>query len=257
MTVPLNDPQLLQRAVERLKSDAVDDGYTLREVVALACHILADEGHGHGLAGQITVRAEKAGTFYTQRMGLGFHEINAANLLLVDEDLNVLHGEGMANPANRFHAWVYRARPDVGCVIHTHPFHVSAFAMLEQPIVVSHMDTCLLYEDCAFLPKWPGLPFGDDEGEIIANALGNKRALLLGHHGLLAVCRDVREATLIALALERAASLQLAAQAAGAVVPIEPEAARAAHDWLLNPDRVRKVFAYLARQALRSHHDCV
>ncbi|MDO2305726.1 class II aldolase/adducin family protein, partial [Escherichia coli] len=38
---------------------------------------------------------------------------------MVDEDLNVLHGHGMANPANRFHSWVYRARPDVNCIIHT------------------------------------------------------------------------------------------------------------------------------------------
>jgi L-fuculose-phosphate aldolase len=56
--------------------------------VALTCRALFDGGHDSGLAGQITARAEQPGTFYTQRLGLGFDEITAGNLLLVDEDLN-------------------------------------------------------------------------------------------------------------------------------------------------------------------------
>ena len=51
-----------------------------------------------------------------------------------------LSGDGMANPANRFHSWIYRARPDVQCIVHTHAFHVAALSMLEVPLVVSHMD---------------------------------------------------------------------------------------------------------------------
>ena len=78
-----------------------DAGWTLRQKVALTCRALFDGGHDSGLAGQITARAEQPGTFYTQRLGLGFDEITAGNLLLVDEDLNVLSGHGMANPATR------------------------------------------------------------------------------------------------------------------------------------------------------------
>jgi len=61
------------------------------------------------LAGQITARAEQTGNYYTQRLGLGFDEITASNLLEVNEDLVVLSGDGIANPANRFHTWIYRA----------------------------------------------------------------------------------------------------------------------------------------------------
>ena len=46
---------------------------------------LFDAGHDSGLAGQITARAEADGTYYTQRLGLGFDEITAGNLLLVAE----------------------------------------------------------------------------------------------------------------------------------------------------------------------------
>ncbi len=124
-----------------------------RQKLALTCRILFEGGHDSGLAGQITCRAEEPGTYYTQQLGLGFDEISASNLLRVDEDLKVLQGQGMANPANRFHSWVYRARPDVNCIIHTHPLHAAALSMLEVPLAVSHMDLCPLYDDCAFLPS--------------------------------------------------------------------------------------------------------
>ena len=62
--------------------------WSTREKLALSCRILFDAGHDSGLAGQITARAGEPGTYYTQQLGLGFDEITASNLLLVDEDLN-------------------------------------------------------------------------------------------------------------------------------------------------------------------------
>ncbi|MGV0554613.1 class II aldolase/adducin family protein, partial [Mycobacterium kansasii] len=112
---------LMRRAAEQLTAlqskDAADAPLTTRQKLALTCRALFDAGHDSGLAGQITARAERDGTYYTQRLGLGFDEITDANLLLVDEDLNVLEGDGIANPANRFHSWIYRARPDVQCIV--------------------------------------------------------------------------------------------------------------------------------------------
>ena len=129
--------ELMRRAAEQLTANVADSQLTTRQKLALTCRALFDGGHDSGLAGQITARAEEPGTYYTQRLGLGFDEITDANLLLVDEDLNVLAGDGMANPANRFHSWNYRARPDVGCIVHTHAFHVAALSMLEVPLIRS------------------------------------------------------------------------------------------------------------------------
>ena len=93
--------------------------------LALACRILAAEEHGSALAGQLTARGDEPGTYWTMRFGLGLDEISADNLLLVDDDLNVIDGDGMPNPSNRFHLWIYRKRPEVASIIHTHPPHVS------------------------------------------------------------------------------------------------------------------------------------
>lgn len=249
--------ELMRRAQERLDAESADPELGIRQKIAITCRALFDAGHDSGLAGQITARAEQSGTYYTQRLGLGFDEITEDNLLLVDEDLTVLEGSGMANPANRFHSWIYRARPDVQCIVHTHPFHVAALSMLEVPLVISHMDTTALYEDCAFLANWPGVPVGNEEGEIITNALGDKKAVLLAHHGQVVAGASVEEACSLAVLIERAAKLQLAAMAAGTVKELPLELAREAHDWILTPSRSRANFAYYARRTLVRHPDAL
>jgi L-fuculose-phosphate aldolase len=254
-TFTASKAELIRRAQDRLAADVAESEWTVRQKVALTCRVLFDGGHDSGLAGQITARAERPGAYYTQRLGLGFDEVTEGNLLTVDEDLNVLEGDGTANPANRFHSWVYRARSDVQCIVHTHAFHAAALSMLEVPLVVSQMDTTPLYGDCAFLAEWPGVPVGNEEGQIISAALGNKKAILLAHHGQLVAGASVEEACSLAVLIERAAKLQLAAMAAGTIKELPERLAREAHDWTLNPKRSQANFAYYARRALARHSD--
>ena len=256
-TLDDSKPDLMRRALDGLNRHVADSGLSTRAKTALTCRALFDAGHDSGLAGQITARAERPGTYYTQQLGLGFDEITEDNLLLVDEDLNVLAGTGMANPANRFHSWIYRGRPDVNCIVHTHPFHVAALSMLEVPLIVSHMDATPLYDDCAFLKDWPGVPVGNEEGEIITAALGDKKAVLLAHHGHVIAGASVEEACSLGMLIERAAKLQLAAMAAGTIAELPPQLAREAHDWTLTPKRSQANFAYYARRALARHPDAL
>lgn len=256
-TLGMQKTELVSRAKEQMQKHLKMPAWSLRQRIALTCRILFEGGHDSGLAGQITARGEKPGTFYTQQLGLGFDEIGVSNLLLVDQDLGVLEGEGMPNPANRFHTWLYRARPDVNCVIHTHPFHAATLSMLGRPLIVSHMDACALFEDCAFLEEWPGVPVGNEEGELISRALGPKRAILLAHHGQLTACGSVEEACVLSLQFERAARMQLAASAAGTIREIHPVLGREAHDWILTRKRSEASFFYYARRTLKNHADCL
>lgn len=256
-TFSLDKNQLMKQSHAQMDKHLQGADYTPTQKLALTCRILFDNGHDSGLAGQITARGEAPGTYLTQRLGFGFDEICASNLLLVNEDLEVLQGDGMANPANRFHSWLYRARPDVQCIIHTHAVHTAALSMLEVPLEISHMDNCVLYDDVAFLPKWPGVPVGNEEGELISKAIGNKRALLLGHHGLLIACSSIEEACLLAIAFERAARMHLLAASAGKIQSIDADLGREAHDWILRGQRSAVGFAYYARRSLRKNTDCL
>jgi L-fuculose-phosphate aldolase len=129
--------------------------------------------------------------------------------------------------------------------------------MLEVPLVISHMDLAPLYDDCAFLSDWPGVPVGNEEGEIISAALGQKKAVLLAHHGHVIAGASVEEACSLAVVIERGAKLQLTAMAAGTIKPLPEKLAREAHDWTLTPQRSQANFAYYARRALARHPDAL
>ncbi|BBU30306.1 class II aldolase [Burkholderia sp. THE68] len=225
--------------------------WTIKQKLALSARMLAAADHDSGLAGQLTARAAQPGSYWMLRFGLGLEEVTPDNLLLVDDDLNVLEGEGMPNPSNRFHLWIYRHRPDVNSVIHTHPPHVSALSMIGVPLEAAHMDTSMFHDDCAWLPEWPGVPVGDDEGRIINEALGDKRSILLANHGQLCACGTVEEATIMALFFEKAARLQLMAMSCGKIQAIDPARAKEAHDYRLKPRTIGATFAYYSRRILK------
>lgn len=130
-------------------------------------------------------------------------------------------------------------------------------AILGEELMAAHMDTTPFFEDCAYLAEWPGVPIGDEEGVIISRALGDKRSILLAHHGQLTTGATIEEAAYLAVFIERAARMQLLARAVGPIKPIPSELGRAAHDFMLGKSIIGATFAYFARQALRADPECV
>jgi len=216
------------------------------ELLAACCRILARENHESGLAGQVTARADKPGTWWTLEFGYGFDEATTRRMVLVDDDLKPLSG-GRPNPGVRFHIWIYNKRPDVQAIVHTHAPHASALASTGKALKTIHMDSAMLH-GTAHLPEWPGVPVADDEGRIISGALGKAKTILLANHGLLAAGASVEEATYLAVFFERAARMQLMAMAAGGFKEVKPELAEEARDFLLQPSIVRGTFAYWSRR---------
>jgi L-fuculose-phosphate aldolase len=92
---------------------------------------------------------------------------------------------------------------------------------------------------------------------IVRNALGDKRALFMAHHGLLVAATSVEEACVLSLAFERAARMQLAAMSAGQIRAIDPALGVEAREWTTRSKRTAAAFAYYSRRALRHHADCL
>jgi L-fuculose-phosphate aldolase len=236
----------IERVSREMAADFPAADLPPREALASACRILAREGHESGLAGQVTARAE-GNHWWTLQFGYGFDEATAERMVLVDEDLNPVSG-GRPNPGVRFHVWIYRKRPDVKAIVHTHAPYASALAATGQPLKTIHMDSAMLH-GTAHLAEWPGVPVADDEGRIISAALGDAKTILLANHGLLSTGASVEEATYLAVFFERAARMQLRAMAAGGYREVKPGLAAEARDFLLQSSIVRATFAYWARQA--------
>jgi len=244
---PPDKAHFLERVSREMDEDLGALELSPREALAACCRILAKEGHESGLAGQVTALGEKPNTWWTLKFGLGFEEATGDRMVLVDDDLKPLAG-GRANPGVRFHVWIYRKRPDVKAIVHTHAPYASALAATGQPLRTIHMDGAMLH-GTAHLPEWPGVPVADDEGRIISGALGSAKAILLANHGLLTAGDSIEEATYLAVFFERAARLQIRAMAAGGFKEVKPELAEEARKFLLQPSIVRGTFSYWARRA--------
>ena len=254
----LDKAHFMERVSREMEVDLPDNVLSTPEALAACCRILAREGHESGLAGQVTARAEgknagkdaTPGTFWTLQFGYGFEEATPERMVLVDEDLKPLSGKGgggRPNPGTRFHIWIYRKRPDVQAIVHTHAPYASALSCTSSSLRTIHMDSAMLH-GTAHLDEWPGVPVADDEGRIISAALGDAKSILLANHGLLTAGNSVEEAAYLAVFFERAARMQLAAMAAGGYREVRPELAAEAREFLLQPSIVRGTFAYWARR---------
>jgi ribulose-5-phosphate 4-epimerase/fuculose-1-phosphate aldolase len=86
-------------------------------------------------------------------------------------------------------------------------------------------DSCAFYEDHGIFADFTGIVYETSEGDRIAQALGDRKAIILQNHGLLTVGRTVEEAVWWFIAMDRSCQSQLLAEAAGKPVRIRHEEA--------------------------------
>ncbi len=201
----------------------------VREQVAWACHIVASEGYADLSLGHVSAR-DADGAIWIKRKGVALDEVALDDVVSTEDTDVVLHLETV------LHEGVYRARSDVGSVIHGHPPYATALGATRAELVPLTHDG-ILFADGVGRYESPDLIVDREQGDAVAAALGDRRAVLLENHGVLIAGKDVPWAVLTAATLERAAQLQSIASTLGELRPI---AARLAKE--LQPSKYRDEF---------------
>lgn len=190
-----------------------------RVEVSRSCRVLEYFGQGHFCFGHVSSRAEPGGPVFVKAASVGLGRVTTADVAAVNIDGENLSPGLRLHDETVLHLEVYRARAEVGAVVHTHPLRVEAMAMLDftsdvysQDGVV--FDDCLAWYESAALVSTPLL------GRAFAECLGSARAALLRSHGLVTVGVDVAEATVLALLLERGITAWMLAASVGTPRPI-------------------------------------
>jgi ribulose-5-phosphate 4-epimerase/fuculose-1-phosphate aldolase len=155
-----------------------------------------------------------------------FSQIRASDLVLVDDRGEVVEGDHPVNTAAfAIHSRVHAARPDTVAAAHAHSMHGKAWSSLGRLLDPITQDACAFYQDHSLFNDYTGVVYETSEGDRIAQALGQGKAVILRNHGLLTVGRSVDEAAWFFIAMERSCHAQLLAEAAGKPVPIAHESA--------------------------------
>jgi ribulose-5-phosphate 4-epimerase/fuculose-1-phosphate aldolase len=209
--------------------DSVEDERRYRkEQLAAGFRLFGRFGFSEGVAGHITVRDPERPQewFWVNPFGMSFTQIKASDLLLVDHEGTILHGD---RPVNRaafcIHSQVHQARPDALAAAHSHSLHGKAFSSLGIPLDPLTQDACAFFEDQGLYDDFRGVVNDLEEGKRIGAALGPHKAVILRNHGLLTVGRSVAEAVWWFITMERSCQAQLLAMAAGTPRHIDRETA--------------------------------
>lgn len=200
-----------------------------KQRLAGAFRIFAAHGFCEGVAGHVTVRdPEYPDTFWVNPFGLHFGLIRASDLIRIDNEGNVVEGEGAVNiTAFAIHYQIHHARPEVMAVAHAHSVHGKAWSAVGRTLDPITQEACAFYEDHMFFDDTTVLVTEASEGVALANSLGTNKAAILRNHGLLTVGQTVEEAAWWFLSMERCCQTQFLASSIGKPLEIDAENARA------------------------------
>jgi L-fuculose-phosphate aldolase len=137
---------------------------------------------------------------------LAYDETTEDDLVAIGLDGEPLGDSGEPSSERRVHVAIYAARPDLGAIVHTHSVHATAWSFLDEPL-----DTGTEELEAAVGGPVRTAPYartGSDEIAAAAvKALGDRRAVLLGRHGVVGAGPTPAGALTTCVVVERQAQL--------------------------------------------------
>jgi ribulose-5-phosphate 4-epimerase/fuculose-1-phosphate aldolase len=196
----------------------------LRKKVVLSCRILGSRGVSPAAFGHVSARVPGTDRILIKSRGPAESALEfttARDIITIDLEGKVLERrEGLDRPhETAMHLALYRARPEVMSVIHTHPAWVVALTACEKPL----LPVFAAYNPPALRLLLDGIPIyprsvtivDDDLGREFAEAMGSRKVCFLRGHGMTSAGASVEEATLATLDAFELARLNFLAYSIG------------------------------------------
>jgi L-fuculose-phosphate aldolase len=187
-----------------------------------------------------------------QSVGEGVAQRDQADILTIDLEGNVVVGTARRHSEVYIHSEIFKVRPDVNSVIHTHPTYATALSATTRSLKTYSQPGALFYEALGDYADTINLIRSHAMGAGVARALGAGRGVLLKNHGIVVTGATIEEAVIGTIMLENGAMVQLLAEAAGNLAPEFPrdDIEKLKHD-ISRPEQFVVNFDYLARRVNR------
>jgi ribulose-5-phosphate 4-epimerase/fuculose-1-phosphate aldolase len=210
--------------IPSLEKSVSTEEWQLRCDLAACYRLVASYGWSDLIFTHISARLPgKEHHFLINPYGMLFDEVTASSLIAVDQEGNKLNDSPFQVNRAGFviHSAIHAARDDAQCVLHTHTrAGVAVSAQKAGVLPISQQSTFVLaslaYHD------YEGVALRDEEKPRLQADLGQAHFLMLRNHGLLTVGPSIADAFLAMYIFETACQVQLAAQAAGELITIDP-----------------------------------
>lgn len=195
----------------------VEENWRRRVDLAVAYRALYKYGMYEGVCNHATVMAptleRKEPVMLLVPHGLYWSQVTPKCFIGLDVGTaEVIEGTGLPElTAHSIHRGVYRHRPDVQSVVHTHPTYATTLTVLkDMKLKMYHQNSMRFVHNVAYDEHY-GAISNDENAECdrIAQTLADKEVLLMGHHGLLTAAQSVAVAFDLHYYFEQAAKVQV------------------------------------------------
>ncbi len=173
-------------------------------------------------SGNVSGRDPDSGYVVIKPSGVKYEDLRPEHLVVVDLDGKVVEGDLKFSSDTASHLYIYRHRPDVNGVVHTHSPYATAFAALGRPIPVYL--TAIADEFGGSIPCGSFALIGGEEiGKVVVDSIGDSSAVLLKNHGVFTVGKSAEAAVKAAVMVEDVAHTVWLALQIGQPDEIPPE----------------------------------
>jgi L-fuculose-phosphate aldolase len=238
---------LLENAMSVVEIDVA--AHDLLAEAARACRILDMEGHGDMTLGHLSVRAGGGAGFWMKRNQIGLGEVlSADDFVMVDWEGRQIAGSGGRHSEWPIHSEIFRARPDVNMVVHSHPFYASVFSAAVEPLQPYTLDADYFVE----VPRHEdevALVTTVEEGQALARSLGGHFAVLMGNHGVTFCGATIEQTVCTGIFLEKACKAHIVGRSADLRTKMPGSAVRAKrHQQIMTPVHWQHCWRYFCRK---------
>jgi L-ribulose-5-phosphate 4-epimerase len=151
--------------------------------------------------GNVSARDPETGLVVIKASGIRYEEMQPQHMVVVDLEGKVVEGNLKPSSDTASHLYIYKHRPDVGGVVHTHSAYATAFAAVNKPIPV--VLTAIADEFGGPIPCGGFALIGDDAiGKVVVESIGKSPAVLLKNHGVFTIGKDAKSAVKAAIMTE-------------------------------------------------------
>jgi L-ribulose-5-phosphate 4-epimerase len=173
-------------------------------------------------SGNVSGRDPQTGLVVIKPSGIRYEELTPEDMVVVDLDGHLVEGKLKPSSDVAAHLYIYRQRPDVNGVVHTHSTYATAFAAAGRPIPVYL--TAICDEFGGAVPCGGYAKVGGDEiGREVIRGIGTSPAILLKNHGVFTIGKTPEAALKAAVMVEDVARTVFYALQLGGLEEIPPE----------------------------------
>lgn len=156
-------------------------------------------------SGNVSGRDPETGLVVIKPSGYSYEDLTPADMVIVNLEGDVVEGHLKPSVDTATHLYIYRHRPDVFGVAHTHSPYASSFAALGQSIPACLTATAMIGGE---IPLGGYVPIGGEAiGKEVVCKIGTSLAIVMQNHGVFTIGRSARQATKMAVEVEEIAHI--------------------------------------------------